>query len=57
MYAFPLLLLVQDDFTGSDVVRPIAYAFTAWGGALYLWAGILYFGQVLAAVRGARARA
>ncbi|WP_407691334.1 CDP-alcohol phosphatidyltransferase family protein [Saccharopolyspora mangrovi] len=56
MYAFPLLLLVQDDFTGADVVRPIAYAFTAWGGALYLWAGILYLGQVIAAVRGARAR-
>ncbi|GAA2350594.1 CDP-alcohol phosphatidyltransferase family protein [Saccharopolyspora halophila] len=54
MYAFPLLLLVQEDFIGADVVRPIAYAFTCWGGALYLWAGILYLGQVIAAVRQAR---
>lgn len=54
MYAFPLLLLVQEDFTGADVVRPIAYAFTCWGGALYVWAGILYLTQVVAAVRRAR---
>ncbi|MFC7340116.1 CDP-alcohol phosphatidyltransferase family protein [Saccharopolyspora griseoalba] len=54
MYAFPLLLLVQEDFTGADVVRPIAYAFTCWGGALYVWAGVLYLGQVIAAVRQAR---
>ncbi|WP_010692529.1 CDP-alcohol phosphatidyltransferase family protein [Saccharopolyspora spinosa] len=56
MYAFPLLLLVQEDFPLSDVVRPIAYAFTCWGGALYLWAGILYLGQVVAAVHQARAK-
>lgn len=54
MYAFPLLLLVQGDFTFSAVVRPIAYAFTCWGGALYLWAGLLYLSQVVAAVRAAR---
>lgn len=56
MYAFPLLLLVQGDFPLSDVVRPFAYAFTCWGGALYLWAGLLYLGQVVAAVREARTR-
>lgn len=56
MYAFPLLLLVQEEFPLSEVVRPIAYAFTFWGGALYLWAGILYLGQVVAAVRQARSR-
>lgn len=56
MYAFPLLLLVQEEFPLSEVVRPIAYAFTCWGGALYLWAGILYLGQVVAAVHQARSR-
>lgn len=56
MYAFPLLLLVQGDFPFSEVVRPFAYAFTCWGGALYVWAGLLYLGQVLAAVRQARTR-
>ncbi|WP_093146450.1 CDP-alcohol phosphatidyltransferase family protein [Saccharopolyspora antimicrobica] len=56
MYAFPLLLLVQEEFPLSEVVRPIAYAFTCWGGALYLWAGVLYLGQVVAAVHQARRR-
>ncbi|GAB3289862.1 CDP-alcohol phosphatidyltransferase family protein [Parasphingorhabdus pacifica] len=55
MYAFPLLLLVQGDFAFSEVVRPIAYAFTCWGGALYLWAGVLYLSQVISAVRLSRA--
>lgn len=54
MYAFPLLLLVQEDFAFAGVARPIAYAFTCWGGALYVWAGALYLVQVIAAVRAAR---
>jgi cardiolipin synthase len=54
MYAFPLLLLVQEDFVLAGAVRPIAYALTCWGGALYLWAGVLYLSQVVAAVRRAR---
>lgn len=53
MYAFPMLLLVQEDFAASEVLRPIAYALTCWGGVLYLWAGVLYLGQVVAAVRQA----
>lgn len=54
MYAFPLLLLVQGEFLFADVVRPIAYAFTCWGGVLYLWAGVLYLAQVIAAVHSTR---
>jgi cardiolipin synthase len=54
MYAFPLLLLVQADFPFAGLVRPVAYAFTCWGGALYVWAGVLYLIQVVAAVRRAR---
>jgi cardiolipin synthase len=55
LYAFPLLLLAQG-VTGTlgDVVRPLAYAFTIWGGALYLWSGALYLVQSAAAVRLAR---
>ncbi|MFR9731639.1 CDP-alcohol phosphatidyltransferase family protein [Saccharopolyspora sp. MS10] len=56
MYAFPLLLLVQDDFAFAEVVRPVAYAFICWGGALYVWAGVLYLVQVVAAVCSARTR-
>lgn len=55
LYAFPLLLLAQG-VTGTlgDVARPLAYAFTAWGGALYLWSGMLYVLQSVAALRLAR---
>lgn len=56
MYAFPLLLLVQEDFAFAAVIRPFAYAFICWGGGLYLWAGVLYLVQVVSAVRVARRR-
>jgi cardiolipin synthase len=54
MYAFPFLLLTQG---GSDVAvfaRPIAYAFTIWGGVLYVWSGALYVVQSLRAIRSDR---
>ena len=58
LYAFPLLLLAEAA-TGTlgDVARPLAYAFTAWGAALYVWSAVLYLVQVIAAVRTARAGA
>ena len=37
----------------ADIARPIAWAFTIWGVALYWWAGVLY----LRAVPAARAAA
>jgi cardiolipin synthase (CMP-forming) len=46
LYAFPLLLLAAHHGTVADVARPIAWAFTIWGTALYLWAGALYLVQV-----------
>jgi cardiolipin synthase len=46
LYAFPLLLLAARHGTLADVARPIAWAFTIWGTALYLWAGALYVIQV-----------
>jgi cardiolipin synthase (CMP-forming) len=46
LYAFPLLLLAAGHGTVADVARPIAWAFTVWGTALYLWAGLLYLVQV-----------
>jgi cardiolipin synthase (CMP-forming) len=42
LYAFPLLLLSVDHNTLAHLVRPLAWAFTAWGTGLYLWAGWLY---------------
>lgn len=55
LYAFPLLLLAHGATgTVGDVARPLAYAFTTWGGALYVWSGTLYVVQTVTAVRLAR---
>jgi cardiolipin synthase len=46
LYAFPLLLLSAGHDTLAAVARPVGWAFTAWGTALYWWAGGLYLWQV-----------
>ncbi len=51
LYAFPFLLLAQGDSTAAQIARPIGYAFTAWGTALYVWSGVLYVAQVVITVR------
>lgn len=52
LYAFPLLLLAHGAAgTLGDVTRPLAYAFTTWGGALYVWSGALYVVQAVSALR------
>lgn len=51
LYAFPLLLLAQGDSAWAQVAQPFAYAFTAWGGALYLWSALLYVYQFFLALR------
>jgi cardiolipin synthase len=52
LYAFPLLLLAHDvhGWVGA-VAQAFAVAFTGWGGALYIWSGVLYLIQVLQTVR------
>jgi cardiolipin synthase (CMP-forming) len=45
LYAFPLLLLGTYHGTTADLARPIAWAFTVWGTALYLWSGVVYLHQ------------
>jgi cardiolipin synthase (CMP-forming) len=45
LYAFPFLLLAAHEGTVADIARPIAWAFTIWGVALYWWAGALYLVQ------------
>jgi cardiolipin synthase len=54
MYAFPFLLLTTGHSGFTDVIRPIAYAFTTWGGVLYLWSGALYILQTTRAIRPGR---
>ena len=46
LYAFPLLLLGAGSGAVAGVARPIGWAFTIWGAALYWWAGVLYAVQV-----------
>jgi cardiolipin synthase (CMP-forming) len=46
LYAFPLLLVSVGDGVVAEVARPLGWAFTAWGAALYWWAGGLYVVQV-----------
>ncbi len=54
LYAFPLLLLAHDvhGWVGA-VAHAFAVAFMGWGGALYVWSGVLYLVQVLLTVRAA----
>ncbi|MDX8053244.1 CDP-alcohol phosphatidyltransferase family protein [Lentzea sp. BCCO 10_0798] len=51
LYAFPLLLIAQGDSAWAQVAQPVAYAFTVWGGALYLWSALLYVYQFFLALR------
>lgn len=51
LYAFPLLLLGTYHGTAADIARPIAWAFTIWGTALYLWSGVVYLNQIAGLLR------
>jgi cardiolipin synthase len=56
LYAFPLLLLADSSSgTLAAIAEPFAWAFTIWGTALYLLAGLLYVVQVAGIVRDERA--
>jgi len=46
LYAFPLLLLTLSGGTLAELTKPVGWAFTAWGTALYWWAGWLYVVQL-----------
>ncbi len=56
LYAFPLLLLGAHTGTLSAIARPIAWAFTIWGTALYVWAGGLYLWQTAQLLRAGRSQ-
>ena len=51
LYAFPLLLLGSYHNHVAYVARAIAWGFTIWGTALYVWAGAVYFHQVADLIR------
>ena len=51
LYAFPLLLLGTYHGPAAEAARAIAWGFTIWGGALYIWAGAVYLRQVTGLIR------
>jgi cardiolipin synthase len=55
LYAFPLLLCARGETTiwagWEELVPALAYAFTGWGVALYLWSGVVYVVQFVMAMR------
>lgn len=51
LYAFPLLLVGAGTSPFADLARPIGYALAAWGAAVYLYTGVLYFAQFICAMR------
>ena len=46
LYAFPLLLLGDDNGTIANLANVFGWAFAIWGTGLYWWAGLLYAWQV-----------
>lgn len=53
LYGFPLLLLAHAWTSASAVALPLGYAFTIWGGVLYIVAGVHYIRQINRIVRTA----
>ena len=50
LYAIPLLLMADVWSEISQVLVPLAWAFTFWGIGLYWWAGLVYVRQVISVV-------
>jgi cardiolipin synthase len=55
LYAFPGLLLADGTGWLATAIEPFAWAFTIWGTALYVLAGVLYLVQVVGLLRADRA--
>ena len=55
LYAFPGLLLADGTGWLATAIEPFAWAFTIWGTALYVLAGVLYVVQVIGIVAAERA--
>ena len=56
LYAFPLLLLGERSGDLGTLAKVFGWAFVWWGTAMYLFAGLLYIGQVAEVVRARRRR-
>jgi CDP-diacylglycerol--glycerol-3-phosphate 3-phosphatidyltransferase len=57
LYAFPGLLLAEGTGWLATAIEPFAWAFTIWGTALYVLAGVFYVVQVAGILRAERSGA
>jgi CDP-diacylglycerol--glycerol-3-phosphate 3-phosphatidyltransferase len=57
LYAFPVLLLAEGEGFWATLAEPFGWAFTIWGTAFYVLAGVLYLVQVAGIVRAENAAA
>lgn len=55
LYAFPFLLLAAREGTAANIARPIAWALTIWGSALYVWSGAVYLRHCMLVLNGSAA--
>jgi cardiolipin synthase len=55
LFGLTTLILTAGDGAIADVARPIAWAFTLWGLAIYWWSAVLYAEQAHAIITGRRA--
>jgi cardiolipin synthase (CMP-forming) len=54
LYAFPVLLIADGEGWVAALAEPFAWAFTIWGTALYVLAGLFYVVQVIGIVHAER---
>ncbi|MDR2975095.1 MAG: CDP-alcohol phosphatidyltransferase family protein [Propionibacteriaceae bacterium] len=54
LYAFPCVLLGQQDFTGAQVFEIGGWAVVLWGTFFYWWAAVLYMYQGVRLIRQTR---
>jgi cardiolipin synthase len=56
LYAFPFLLLATHEGVLGTLAFVLAWAFTGWGVALYLFTGVTYFHSALTTIRVSSSR-
>ncbi|MEN0135118.1 MAG: CDP-alcohol phosphatidyltransferase family protein [Rhodococcus sp. (in: high G+C Gram-positive bacteria)] len=56
MFALPMTLAAQGDWSIATVAQPLAAALLVWGTVLYVWTGLLYTVNALTVARTVPAR-
>lgn len=51
MFALPLILAAQGDWSIATIAHPAGFAFLIWGTVLYVWTGLLYTASAFTVAR------